>query len=75
MLKKLGVHMAVAKFYATKNLMKKVKEEDGMGTIEIVIIIAVLVALALLFHAFATGFFNKISSGIENNSKINSLFN
>ena len=32
------------------NLIKDfLKEEDGMGTIEIVIIIAILVALALLF--------------------------
>lgn len=42
------------------NLIKDfLKEEDGMGTIEIVIIIAILVALALLFKdrigAFASG--------------------
>lgn len=39
------------------------KEEDGMGTIEIVVIIAVLVALALLFKdkigEFATSLMNK----------------
>ncbi len=71
MFRKLMVKMEVAKYY----FAQKMKEEGGMGTIEIVIIIAVLVALALLFHTFATGFFNKISSGVESNSKIDSLFN
>lgn len=45
-------------------LMKDfLKDEDGMGTIEIVIIIAVLVALALLFKnkigTYAEGLMNK----------------
>lgn len=57
-----------------KKVVGKWKEEDGMGTIEIVIIIAVLVALAFLFHAFAKGFFDEIVTGIKNNSKIDSLF-
>ena len=46
------------------NLIKDfLKEEDGMGTIEIVIIIAILVALALLFKdqigQFATDLMGK----------------
>lgn len=49
-------------------------EEDGMGTIEIVVIIAVLVGIAFLFHAFATGFFNDIVGGIKENTNIDSLF-
>ena len=43
------------------------KEEDGMGTIEIVIIIAVLVAIALIFKnqitGFATGIMKKVFDG------------
>lgn len=40
-----------------------INEEDGMGTVEVVIIIAVLVALALVFNkaiiAFAKGLMTK----------------
>lgn len=53
---------------------KVVNDERGMGTIEIVIIIAVLVGLAFLFHGFATGFFGEIVDGIKDNTKIDSLF-
>lgn len=46
-----------------KSVKGFLKEEDGMGTIEIVVIIAVLVALALLFKdrigAFATDLMNR----------------
>ena len=38
-------------------LMKDfIKEEDGMGTVEIVVIIAVLVGLALIFRTSVIGF-------------------
>lgn len=50
------------------------KCERGMGTIEIVIIIAVLIGLAFLFKSFAVGFFNEIASGIRNNHQIDQLF-
>lgn len=48
-----------------KELMKRfAREEDGMATIEIVVIIAVLVALALLFkdgiEKFANDLMNKL---------------
>jgi len=33
-----------------RRLIKFVKKEDGLGTVEIVLIIAVLVALALIFR-------------------------
>lgn len=39
------------------NLFKNfLKEEDGMSTVEIVIIIAVLVGLAILFRKYITDF-------------------
>lgn len=42
------------------------KEESGMGTIEVIIIMAVLVALALVFRTFimdlATSIFDKIKA-------------
>jgi Flp pilus assembly pilin Flp len=51
------------------------KNEKGMGTIEIVIIIAVLIGLAFLFKTFAVDFFTKITQGISENNDIDSLFN
>lgn len=40
-----------------KNVFKKLwKEEDGMGTVEVVIIVAVLVGVALLFREQITSF-------------------
>ena len=48
-----------------KNLLTRFwKEEEGMGTVEIVIIIAVLVAIALLFRDYITGFIRKALAGI-----------
>lgn len=39
------------------NLIKNfIKEEDGMSTVEIVIIIAVLVGIAILFRNYITDF-------------------
>ncbi|MDH8676551.1 Flp1 family type IVb pilin [Fusibacter bizertensis] len=49
--------------------------ESGMGTIEIVIIIAVLIGLAFLFRTFAVSFFNELTQGIKDNNQIDSLFN
>lgn len=51
------------------------QNEKGMGTIEIVIIIAVLIGLAFLFKTFAVDFFTKITQGISDNNDIDSLFN
>ena len=68
-----------------KSLIKKSKyhtkfntllaSESGMGTIEIVIIIAVLIGLAFLFRTFAVSFFNELTQGIKDNNQIDSLFN
>ncbi|MGI6606590.1 MAG: Flp1 family type IVb pilin [Peptococcia bacterium] len=40
------------------------KREDGMGTVEVVIIVAVLVGVALLFKAQITGFVQEIGDRI-----------
>jgi hypothetical protein len=69
------------------NVLKSlIKEEDGLGTVEIVVIIAVLIGIALIFRdaiiKFATGIMqnafgndvitNDINSGnIRNNNRIN----
>lgn len=45
-----------------------------MGTIEIVIIIAVLIGLAFLFRGFAISFFNELTEGIKANNQIGDLF-
>ncbi len=51
-----------------------IKEEDGMGTVEVIIIIAVLVGVALLFRKqlinFVNGIINNLfpdASKLENN--------
>lgn len=51
------------------NLIKKfIKEEDGLGTVEIVIIVAVLVGLALIFrkqiYALVNQIFDRIFGGV-----------
>jgi len=43
-------------------------EEDGLGTVEIVLIIAILVGIALLFKKQIVGFVAKIMSGVVNTS-------
>ena len=47
------------------------KEEDGMGTVEIVIIIAVLVGLALIFRDAIIGFATNVMSGLFASDQIN----
>lgn len=63
-----------------------IREEDGLGTVEIVVIIAVLVGIALIFRdaiiKFVTGVMSRVfgdesiidevsSSNIRNQNKIN----
>lgn len=43
-----------------------IKEEDGLGTVEIVLIIAVLVGIALLFKKQIVAFVARIMGGIVN---------
>lgn len=40
------------------------QEEDGMGTVEIVVIVAVLVGVALIFKEQITGFVNRATGKI-----------
>jgi Flp pilus assembly pilin Flp len=47
-----------------KVLKDFLKEEDGLGTVEIVIIIAVLVAIALIFRKAIFGFVGRIIDAI-----------
>ncbi len=47
----------------TKLIKDFIKEEDGLGTVEIVLIIAILVGLALLFKKQIVGFVAKILGG------------
>ena len=42
---------------------------NGMGTIEVVLIVAVLVALALLFKTFITRYANTIFDSIESKTE------
>ena len=49
-------------------------DDRGMGTIEVVIIIAVLVMLGFLFKDFATDFFVQLTTGIKDDNQIDQLF-
>ena len=46
------------------------KEEDGLGTVEIVIIIAVLVGIALIFRKYIVAFVTNLLNKIFNNPTI-----
>lgn len=51
--------------------MRFIKEEDGLGTVEIVIIIAVLVGIALIFRHSIVKFVTKIIDQVFGNDNIN----
>lgn len=58
--------------------MKKVfkglfKNEAGMGTVEIVIIVAVLVGIALIFRAQIFGFVRDITGSMFNGNEIREM--
>ncbi len=59
-----------------KLLKDFIREEDGLGTVEIVIIIAVLVGVALIFRdsliKFATGIMDSVFSTTDINSSLDS---
>lgn len=48
------------------------KDEEGMGTVEIVVIIAVLVTIALIFRKAITGFVEDTLQSIFGDAKSNS---
>lgn len=50
---------------AIKNFLK---EEDGLGTVEMVVIIAVLVGLALIFRKAIFSFVNQVFDSIFNDA-------
>ena len=43
-----------------KNLRNFIKEEDGMGTVEIILIIVVLISLVIIFKAQLTNLVNNV---------------
>jgi len=51
--------------FAYNRLCKFEEDIKGMGTVEVVLIVAVLVALALLFKEFITDYANKLFEGIS----------
>ncbi len=61
-------------YILASKVFNDLKREEGMGTIEIVIIIAVLIGLAFLFRSFAVSFFMDLTEGIKDNNQINELF-
>lgn len=48
-----------------RNLTNFFKEEEGLATIEIVLILVILAGLAFLFKGAIIGFFNTIKDKIE----------
>lgn len=57
-----------------KTFARLIKEEDGLGTVEIVIIIAVLVGIALIFRHAIIKFVTKIIDQVFGNNSINQQF-
>jgi len=51
--------------------MRFIKEEDGLGTVEIVIIIAILVGIALIFRHSIIKFVTRIIDQVFGNENIN----
>ncbi|HHV99150.1 MAG TPA: hypothetical protein GXX36_06210 [Clostridiaceae bacterium] len=51
--------------------MRFIKEEDGLGTVEIVIIIAILVGIALIFRHSIVKFVTRIINQVFGNENIN----
>ena len=51
-----------------KNFMDFIREEDGMGTVEVILIIVVLIGLVLIFKNQLTQIVNNIFSKISSQS-------
>lgn len=47
-----------------KSMKALLREEDGLGTVELVIILAVLVAIALIFREYIFGFVQEIMNNL-----------
>lgn len=50
-----------------------IKAEEGMGTLEVVIIIAVLICLAFLLKGFVVDFFKSLTNDIKTDDKVKNL--
>ncbi|BBH24772.1 hypothetical protein Back11_61170 [Paenibacillus baekrokdamisoli] len=57
----------------TKTMRKFWSEEDGLGTLEIVLIIAVVIILALLFKKWIIALLNSLMGNAD--KKANEIFN
>lgn len=55
-----------------KKIYKKesLRDQKGMGTVEVVIIIAILVALALVFRAALSGYANRIMTHVFDDGQV-----
>lgn len=58
--------MKINKERKIKNFMNFLKEEDGMGTVEIILIIVVLIGLVIIFKSQITAVVQKIFGKITN---------
>lgn len=54
-------------------LRRFIKGEDGMGTVELVIIVAVLVGIALIFREAIFDFVDQTVNGIFGDDKVQNL--
>ncbi len=62
---------ALRGFIRVNGFRKKLLDDvRGMGTIEVVLIVAILVALALLFKTFITKYANNVFDNIEEKTDI-----
>lgn len=55
--------------YMKRRVIELVKEEDGMGVVEVVLIIIVLISLVVLFKTQITSVVNTILSKMTSQSK------
>jgi hypothetical protein len=58
-----------------KNIISFLKEEDGLGTVEIVVIIAVLVGIALIFRDAIINFVTDIMKSVFANDDVKDQIN
>jgi Flp pilus assembly pilin Flp len=59
-----------------KDLLKSfIKEEDGLGTVEIVVIIAILIGIALLFKNQIFAFVKNLLNEIFGDKQIENIIN
>ena len=58
-----------------RRIKNSIRNKIGMGTVEVVIIIAVLVAIALTFRSALTSFAEKLMDDFMDASKVTNSFN